>query len=98
MAAEYRLRPKAQTDIEEIWTYSCETWGTGKARLYLNKLHLACTYLVKHPETGILRNDLYKGLHVYQSGKHLIFYLPAEYGIDIIRILHERMDNKLHLP
>jgi toxin ParE1/3/4 len=98
MAAEYRLRPRAQTDIEEIWKYSCETWGTGKARLYINKLHRACTYLVKHPETGILRNDLYKGLHLYQSGKHLIFYLPTDFGIDIIRILHERMDNKLHLP
>jgi len=95
--SEYLFRPKAQTDIEGIWNYTCQTWGISQTRHYVKGLRDVCAYLAKNPHVGKTRDDLYAGLHVYPSAKHLIFYLVVEKGIDAVRILHERMDSKLHL-
>jgi len=42
-------------------------------------------------------DEVYEGLRVYPSGKHLIFYFATDKGTDIIRVLHERMDIPSHL-
>jgi toxin ParE1/3/4 len=34
----YRLSPKAQADLEEIWTYSVERWGEARATAYLTAI------------------------------------------------------------
>lgn len=94
---EYRLRPKAQSDIEGIWDYSYRTWGVQQANSYLAGLRDVCTELAGNPNLGKSRDDLYKGLRVYPSGKHLVFYLTTGKGIDIVRVLHERMDSNRHL-
>jgi toxin ParE1/3/4 len=37
------------------------------------------------------------GYRVYHVGQHLIFYRQKSTGIEIIRILHDRMDVETHL-
>jgi len=96
--AEYRFRPKATTDIENIWNYTCRAWGIRQARQYVERLRDVCADLARTPDIGKIRDELYAGLHVYPSGKHLIFYLVVDNGIDVVRVLHERMDSRLHLP
>ncbi|MGB7934602.1 MAG: type II toxin-antitoxin system RelE/ParE family toxin [Gammaproteobacteria bacterium] len=95
--AEVRLRPKARSDIDAIWDYTIATWGVQQARHYLNGLHDVCTELADYPELGKCRDELYKGLRVYPSGKHLVFYLIMDKGIDVVRILHGSMDVQRHL-
>jgi len=34
----------------------------------------------------------------YPSGSHVLFYRLTDDGIDVVRILHERMDYKRHIP
>ncbi len=96
--ADYRLRPKARADIDDIWSYSYRTWGTQQARRYVAVLRDVCTELATDPALGRSRDDLHEGLRVYPAGRHLIFYLTADRGIDVVRILHERMDIARHLP
>jgi len=95
--AEYRLRPKARSDIDAIWDYTVQTWGVQQARHYVNGLRDICTELAGNPELGKCRDELYKGLRVYPSGKHLVFYLVEETGIDVVRILHGSMDVQRYL-
>jgi toxin ParE1/3/4 len=95
--AEVRLRPKARSDIDAIWDYTVATWGVQQARHYVNGLRDVCTELADNPELGKCRDKLYKGLRVYPSGKHLVFYLIMENGIDVVRILHGSMDVQRHL-
>jgi toxin ParE1/3/4 len=95
--AEYRLRPKARSDIDAIWDYTVQSWGVQQALHYLNGLRDVCTELADNPELGKCRDELYKGLRVYPSGKHLVFYLIIENGIDVVRILHGSMDVQRHL-
>lgn len=37
--AEFRLSPAAQSDLESIWSYTNEQWGTEQANRYTDKLH-----------------------------------------------------------
>ena len=49
--------------------------------------------LVAHPQLGQLRPELhFNGLRSFVLTPYVIFYLPTEDGIDIIRVLHGRTD------
>jgi len=95
--AEYRLRPKARSDIDAIWDYTVKAWGVQQARSYIAGLRDVCTKLAENPELGKRQDELYKGLRVYPSGKHVVFYLTVDKGIDVVRILHGSMDTHRHL-
>ena len=95
--AEFRLRPKARSDIDAIWDYTVQTWGVQQARSYIAGLRDVCTQLADNPELGKCRDELHKGLRVYPSGKHVVFYITMDKGIDVVRILHGSMDTRRHL-
>ncbi len=94
---EFALRPRARRDLDGIWDYTVQTWGRVQAKTYLRALNRAFKTLAKNPELGRRYDDVYEGLRVYPSGKHLIFYFATEKGIDIVSVLHERMDIPAHL-
>ena len=94
---EFALRPKARADLEAIWDYTVGTWGREQAKTYLRALNHTFKSVAKKPELGRIYDEVYEGLRVYPSGKHLIFYFSTENGIDIVRVLHERMDITSHL-
>jgi toxin ParE1/3/4 len=43
-------------------------------------------------------SEVRKGYRKYPSGSHVFFYRTTADGIDVIRILHERMDYERHIP
>ena len=53
--------------------------------------------MTDNPELGKRRDELHKGLCVYPSGKHLVFYLAMDKDIDVVRILHASMNILRHL-
>jgi toxin ParE1/3/4 len=53
--------------------------------------------LADEPHLGNARDDIRKGYRVYHVGRHLIYYRPKPTGIEIIRILHDRMNVETHL-
>ena len=95
--SKFVLRPKARDDLDGIWDYTLETWGRVQAKTYLRALSRTFKTLAGNPELGRIRDDVYRGLRVYPSGKHLIFYLAIDNGIGILRVLLERMDTAAHL-
>jgi toxin ParE1/3/4 len=90
--AEYRLRPRAIADLDEIWDYTVETWNEDQAERYLAGLHDALELLAAQPEIGRSRSDLHPGLLASNYAKHLIFYCRAAWGIDVVRVLHGSQD------
>ena len=78
--AEYWLRPKARSDIDAIWDYTIKTWGVQQARSYITGLRDVCTELAETPDLGKRRDELYKGLRVYPSGKHVVFYISVGFA------------------
>ena len=94
---EITVRPKAREDFDGIWDYTVETWGYKQAERYLRTLNQAFELLAEKPELGRIYDEVYEGLRVYPLGRHLIFYFATHDGIDVVRVLHERMDVPSHL-
>lgn len=95
--ADVALRPKARADVKEIAQYTLTTWGKAQARKYTRAIHQTMKQLARNPELGRRFEAVHKGVRVCPSGKHLIFYLTTDTGIDVVRVLHERRDAPSHL-
>ena len=92
------FREKANDDLNNIWDYTYENWSETRADKYYATIKFACLKIGKNPELGKIYNGISKDLLGYKSEKHIIFYSSiSENEIEVIRILHERMDLKNRL-
>ena len=89
---DYRLTPVAKSDLLGIWNYTLETWGKKQAENYLLNIESKLEQLADSPGLGIQRSEIGHGYYSFPVGKHIIFYLQSGSHIDIIGILHGRMD------
>jgi toxin ParE1/3/4 len=90
--ARYRLTRAAREDLAEIGRYSGRRWGAAQRRAYLARLDARMDQLVDHPQIGVARDDLRPGYRCLREGRHLIFYRLAAATVEIVRIVHQRMD------
>ena len=91
--AKVVLRQKAIEDLNDIWDYTFEKWSIKQADKYYTAIRFACNAIGKNPEVGIEYDGIKKNLLGLKSGKHIIFYKSiSKDKIEVIRILHERMD------
>lgn len=92
--AVVRLTPRAGRDLGEIWDYTANRWGPAQAEIYLRSLQSALESLAAEPKRGRACDDIRLGYRRQPTGSHVIFYKASETadGIDVIRILHQRMD------
>ncbi|MGJ8665102.1 MAG: type II toxin-antitoxin system RelE/ParE family toxin [Patiriisocius sp.] len=89
------FRQNANDDLNNIWNYTYENWSETQADKYYESIKFECQAIAKNPELGNAYNGINKNLLGLKSGKHIIFYTSVfENKIEVIRILHERMDLK----
>lgn len=91
-----RLSATAQQDLQEIRDYTLVAWGANQAEKYLFLIEQALRRLLENPEIGLIRPDIKTGYRYIAVEKHLIFYQISEPFIDVLAILHGRMDIKNH--
>tara|TARA_R110002049_G_scaffold138450_7_gene298570 strand:+ start:754 stop:1053 length:300 start_codon:yes stop_codon:yes gene_type:complete len=95
---EISFRQKANYDLNNIWNYTYENWSENQADKYYATIKFACKGIGENPEIGKEYDGISRDLLGMKSGKHIIFYhLISENEIEVIRILHERMDLKNRL-
>ena len=93
--AKVILRQQAIDDLNAIWDYTFEEWSESQADKYYATLKFDCVQIGKNPGLGKEYDGVNKNLLGLRSGKHIIFYQVITIEeIEIIRILHERMDLK----
>ena len=93
--AKVVLRQEAIDDLTDIWYYTIEKWSENQAEIYYNAIKQACIAIGINPNIGRAYTEISKDLLGLKSGKHIVFYYQiSDNEIDIIRILHERMDLK----
>lgn len=96
--AKVILRQEAIDDLDDIWAYTFEEWSERQADKYYATLEFACTQIGKNPELGIEYEGMNRSVLGLRAGRHIIFYqIITKDEIEIIRILHERMDLKNRL-
>jgi len=91
---EYKISQEANRDIENIWLYTFENWSTEQADRYFNLLLDEIEYIAKNPNSGKDYNQIRKGYFRSRIKSHFIFYKinRKKERVEIIRILHQRMD------
>ena len=94
----YVLSPRAQSDLEEIWSYTESRWGFDQAETYIRELQRHIETVAAHPASGKPCPEVRAGYHKYRAGSHFLFYRITSGGVDVVRVLHERMDFGRHLP
>ncbi len=91
--AKYVLSRQAIEDLTEIWMYTCSTWSDIQADKYYELLTGAFVTISNNPDLGKSYDDVSIGLLGIRVGQHLIFYrMSKENQIQILRVLHVRMD------
>ncbi|MDO8959122.1 MAG: type II toxin-antitoxin system RelE/ParE family toxin [Rhodocyclaceae bacterium] len=95
--AEYRLTPAAERDLENIWLYTRRQWSTEQADRYTAILANAFAELCLAPKTAPRCDDVSSGYRRRSAGRHMIYFRVTDYGIAIVRVLHDRMDAPRHL-
>ena len=92
--AKYHLTKKAVQNLDAIWAYTLKTWSEKKADEYYSALVETFAAIAKSPcHLDKEYVEIHTGLYRRSCQKHLIFYRLVENDdIEIVRILHERMD------
>ena len=92
MKGGFVLTPRAQGDLEEIWDYTVDRWGSQQAEQYIRQLWQDIEALVQRPARGRKCPEVKPGYYRYPSGSHVLFYRREADEIEIVRIVHRRMD------
>lgn len=94
--ADLSFSNKAVEDLTDIWNYTVETWSETQADKYYTLLVDTCRQIADSPHPlGKEYTQIMAGLFGYRTGKHIVFYRTvSESAVEIVRILHERMDLK----
>ena len=92
----YRLSPLAEEDLYKILSTTIESWGSAQAKIYAQTIDTALSKLAQYPDFGRERNEIYKDAKSFPVEKHIVFYQVSDRGIDVARILHQRMDPSKH--
>jgi toxin ParE1/3/4 len=95
--ARYVLSPRAQADLDEIWDYSASTWGNDRTERYIRELWQGILTVAADPRRGQSIGAIRAGYFKYAVGSHVLFYRRLVDGVDVVRILHQRMDFQRHL-
>lgn len=95
------LTNAALTDLESIGRYTADAWGREQRNRYLGLLDSSFHDLAANPLKGRDCPKIKAGIRKYAVGRHVVFYHRIGDGrIEVLRILHERMDveNRLSKP
>jgi len=80
----------------EIWQYGYKQWGLKQANKYLLELENCFEQLFELPHLGAKCDTLIAGYRSYPKARHIVYYRINNKKIEIIRILHRRMEKRLY--
>jgi toxin ParE1/3/4 len=94
----FALTNKAIADLKEFGYYTQSRWSYEQRNMYLTMLDACFNQLAANPLKGKDCGNIRSGYRKHPAGRHIIFYRPlSKDTIEIVRILHERMDIETRL-
>ena len=92
----FRVSSAARKDLLRIGRFTEHKWGTAKRNHYLGQLDEAFELISENESIGIVCDEIFPGYRKFPEGSHVVYYRVTDI-VEIIRILHERMDPDSHL-
>lgn len=92
------LSPKAKADLSQVWDYTYAEWGVEQAEKYTRELWAVIEEQASDLTKSVDISDVRVGYRKVRSGSHVIFFKVTQgESIDVVRILHQKMDFDRHL-
>jgi toxin ParE1/3/4 len=88
----YKFSSKAQSDLINIWEFTLENWSIDQADRYYNLIIDKVKDICKKPDLGRSYNHVRQNYWGVNVKSHIVFYKIGKEEIEVIRILHQRMD------
>jgi toxin ParE1/3/4 len=80
-------RPRAETDLVEIWDFIARD-DPGAADRQLDRIEAQCQLLAGNPRLGRLRPEIAHDARAWVVGRYLILYRALDDGVEIVRVVH----------
>ena len=93
---DYRLTSSAESDLAEIADFTIENFGIEQARRYRDALEACFHTIADNPKLGREADEIAPMLRRHQHKSHVVFYLPENNDVLIVRVLHENRDFEQH--
>lgn len=91
--SNYIISQKALEDINAIWVYTAQKWSGEQANRYYNLIFDEIEFISNNFEMAQDFGKLRKSYRYSKIKSHLIFFKKNKFNeIEVIRVLHERMD------
>lgn len=96
---KYIISVEASKDLENIWLHTFENWSKEQADRYFNLIIDEIESISNDPSTGKDYSDIREDYYCTRVKSHFIFYKVnlKKKVVEIIRILHQRMDIEYRL-
>ena len=89
---KYRISESVIKDMDGIWEYTFFNWSKEQADRYHNLIMNEIEFISQNSSVGKPMNHIKEGYLVSYVKSHMIFFRRSEGIVDIIRILHQKMD------
>lgn len=90
---KFKLSAAADADMRNIAAHTLRQWGQPQRDAYIRELFEAFGRLAETPPIATRVDAIREGYKKFPQGSHVIFFRESEnHGIEIIRVLHKRMD------
>ena len=82
--------------METVWMYLMNQWGAAYSGRYIDTLTETFGFLANNPKAGTRCDNIRRGYRRYPVIRHVVYYRVTDYGIEIVRVLHDRMLAQRH--
>ena len=93
----YRIRAAASKDLAGIWEYTFKRWSKGQADRYHGLIISEIDYIAENETAGKDMSHVKEDYLVTYVKSHMIFFKRQQGIVQVIRILHQRMDIESNL-
>ena len=94
----FTLTHKAKADLKSFAIYTQRKWGREQRKIYLRQFDDTFHMLSETPVVGSKCDFIKQGYRKFPAASHIVFYRSVNQSdIEIVRILHKRMDAEAQL-
>ncbi|WP_285709512.1 type II toxin-antitoxin system RelE/ParE family toxin [Erythrobacter oryzae] len=86
------VRPSVRRDLALIWTDTANRWGIDQADAYVAAINARFGGIADFPSSYPEYRSKRAAFRKAASGEHLIFYVVTADRVEVVRVLHNRMD------
>jgi toxin ParE1/3/4 len=94
---QVNFSPESESDIFNIWEFGASIFGDVQATRYVLDIKERVNWLAGNTEIWNRRSDVDASIYSYVQGSHQIFFEVEGDVLNVLRILHQRMDPGIHL-